>query len=209
MQEIDESTLRLDTHRHKQQEDRHLQKVVNTSTDELGRATVVRARMMLHLCLNPATKQLPGKRLRSPLHLALNCPRSDSKLNNCRWKDRFRNGGGVTPRLRMRYRRQPKIPAQKFNCPPQSCQSYLHSLRKRHGTRTGYPGLYETLCKRRLVRPTKGLETMKPHQTCLTAQLRHGSGVVEVNDAKRSAKSQVGQLDASKGCIQSTFEGTR
>jgi hypothetical protein len=209
MQEIDESTLRLDTHRHKQQEDRHLQKVVNTSTDGLGRATVVQTRMMLHLCLNPATNQLPGKLLLSPLHLALNYPRSDSKLNNCRWKDRFRNGGGVMPRLRMRYRRQPKIPAQKFNCPPQSCQSYLHSLRKRHGTRTGYPGLYETLCKRRLVRPTKGLETMKPHQTCLTAQLRHGSGVVEINDANRPAKSQIGQLDASKECIQSALKGTR
>lgn len=209
MQEIDESTLRLDTHRHKQQEDRHLQKVVNTSTDGLGRATVVQTRMMLHLCLNPATKQLPGKLLRSPLHLALNYPRSDSKLNNCRWKDRFRNGGGVTPRLRMRYRRQPKIAVQKFNCPPQSCQSYLHFLHKRHGTRTGYPGLYETLCKHKLVRPTKGLETMKPHQTCLTAQLRHGSVVVEINDANRSAKSQIGQLDASKGCIQSVLEGTR
>lgn len=209
MQEVDESTLRLDTCRHKQQEDRHLLKVVNTSTDGLGRATVVQTRMMLHLCLNPATEQLPGKRLRSPLHLALNCPRYDSKLNNCRWKDRSRNGGGVTPRLRMRYRRQPKIPVQKLNCPPQSCQSYLHFLHRRRGTRTGYPGLCETLCRHRLVRPTKGLETMKPHQTCHTAQLRHGSGVVEINDDNRSAKSQIGQLDASQRCIQSALGGTR
>lgn len=152
---------------------------------------ITRTRTMLYPFPNPATEQFPLRRL----CLLLNYPPYARNQSNWQRKDRLRNGYEATPRMRMQRRCQPKIAAPRLNCLPRFCQSYLRILHRMHRINTREPGLFETLCKCRLIRLTKVWETTKPRQICLITQIRDGR--LSIRGRQQFSRSSISQPDTN------------